>query len=94
MHPERWQQVDQLFHAALERQPEVRAAFLDHACGGDAELRDEIESLLAADAVTSVKLIPAQVAAEMLAEEQAPEIIGRQFSHYRILASLGKGGMG
>jgi serine/threonine-protein kinase len=96
MTPERWQQVDQLFHSALEHEPEERAAFLDEACGGDAELRREVESLLAADAATenTTKALPAQVAAEMLADNHAPEVIGRQLSHYRLLSPLGKGGMG
>ncbi len=96
MTPERWQQVDQLFHIALERTPEERAAFLDEACGGDEELRREVESLLAADAEaeSSAKAIPAQVAAEMLAENQDQPVAGQSISHYRILSQIGKGGMG
>ena len=35
MKPERWQQLDELFHGALEREPEERAAFLDEGCAGD-----------------------------------------------------------
>jgi hypothetical protein len=49
MKPERWQEIDRVFAEALEREPEERAAFLDDACGGDAELRHEVESLLAND---------------------------------------------
>jgi len=49
MKPERWQQVDQLFQAALERAPEERAAFISEACGGDDFLRHHVEELLAAD---------------------------------------------
>jgi hypothetical protein len=39
MKPERWKQVGHLYHAALESEPESRAAFLDEACAGDEELR-------------------------------------------------------
>jgi hypothetical protein len=39
MKPERWQQLNQLFHAALERAAGERAAFLDGACNGDESLR-------------------------------------------------------
>jgi hypothetical protein len=45
--PERWQHIKELFESALERAPEERAAFLDHACDGDEPLRREVQSLLA-----------------------------------------------
>src|ERR1700730_3297590 len=43
----RWEQIEQLFHSALEREERERAAFLLQACGGDSALREEVESLLA-----------------------------------------------
>jgi hypothetical protein len=46
MKPERWQQIERLYHAALKREPDARAAFLDDTCAGDEALRSEIESLL------------------------------------------------
>ena len=39
MKPERWQQLDKLFHSALQHEPAERAAFLDEACAGDESLR-------------------------------------------------------
>jgi len=47
MRSDRWEQIDEFYHAALEREESERAAFLDKACSGDAELRREVESLLA-----------------------------------------------
>ena len=44
--PERWRRVQDLCHAALEREALHRDAFLAEACGGDDELRREVESLL------------------------------------------------
>src|SRR4029450_12489557 len=44
--PERWQQIEKLFHAALELKPPERAVFLAESCGNDESLRREIESLL------------------------------------------------
>ena len=44
----RSQQIDKLFGASLRREPGQRAAFLDQACGGDEELRREVETLIAA----------------------------------------------
>ena len=46
MNPDRWRKIDQLFEAALEREPEDRAAFLDQACGNDPDLRREVEKML------------------------------------------------
>ena len=46
MNPERWQQIEELYHAALERAESERAGFLEQACGGDEGLRGEVESLL------------------------------------------------
>jgi len=47
MTPERWRKVEQLCHAALERDVTLRAAYLHEACAGDDALRREVESLLA-----------------------------------------------
>jgi Tol biopolymer transport system component len=44
--PDRWQQIQSVFHAALEQDPDARAAFVATACTGDPELRAEVESLL------------------------------------------------
>ena len=46
----RWPRVKEIFHAALARAPDQRAAFLRDACGEDVALSDEVESLLAAHA--------------------------------------------
>jgi hypothetical protein len=35
MTPQHWQQIEQIYHAALERKPAQRAAFLQRACAGD-----------------------------------------------------------
>ena len=58
----------ELFQAALERAPKERAAFLDKQCGGDSELRPEVEALLAADAEKESHL-------ERPAQEAVPPII-------------------
>ena len=48
---ERHNQISDLFLATCELPPEKRAAYLDKACVGDAQLRAEIEALLAQDSV-------------------------------------------
>jgi eukaryotic-like serine/threonine-protein kinase len=96
MKPERWSQIEQVYHAALERSPDERAAFLDAACDGDQDLRREVESLLTYDepARSFIATPPHTIAAEMLAAEATLAIVGSSISHYRILSLLGRGGMG
>lgn len=92
---ERWQQIEELFHAALERPAAARAAFLNEACAGDVALRREIESLLAAHEETGgfFETPPADLAADWLGK-QPPSLIGQQLSRYKVISLLGKGGMG
>jgi len=47
MTPERWKQVEELFHAVAARPEAERSAFLDRACAGDEALRGEVERLFA-----------------------------------------------
>src|SRR5215471_1432514 len=96
MKPERWQHVDQLFQAALERAPEERTAFISEACGDDDSLRREVEALLAADAQAgSLIETPAYaVAAPLIVGGDVQSLLGQSIGHYRIVARLGRGGMG
>ena len=52
MTPERWAEVERLFQAAVARDERTRAVYLAEACGGDEELRREVESLIARAAAT------------------------------------------
>ncbi len=49
MKPELWQQIETYYHSALEQAEDRRVAYLDQVCGNDADLRRELESLLARD---------------------------------------------
>ncbi|HEV2666425.1 MAG TPA: hypothetical protein VG324_16020, partial [Blastocatellia bacterium] len=49
MDNQRWQQIETLYHAALERPPDERAAFLTDACADDSGLLCEVEELLRHD---------------------------------------------
>src|SRR5262245_3492854 len=50
MAPDRARRVYEIFQAVLASEPAGRAARLDVLCGGDVELRAEVERLLARDA--------------------------------------------
>jgi serine/threonine protein kinase/tetratricopeptide (TPR) repeat protein len=97
MEASRWQQVERVYHAALEQEPGQRAAFLVEVCGDDNDLRREIESLLAQDlAATGPLDRPAFELATNLADNSRVMRLaaGTQLGPYRIEAALGAGGMG
>ncbi len=96
MPADRSPQIERLYHAARQRGPGERAAFLEQACAGDASLRHEVEALLAEDAgVESFLETPAlETVAKEFAENLDQPLLGRQIGSYQILSLLGAGGMG
>lgn len=96
MKPERYEQIDKVFQAAVELDADRRAAFLDHACGGDAELRREVEALLACDekARAFIESPAFDEAPDLMADDQATTLVGETIGPFRVVARLGSGGMG
>src|SRR5690349_11869218 len=96
MTPERWQQIDRLFHSALERDAEQRDAFLREACRGDESLRREVVSLLAShEEANSFIGTPAEdIAADLMVDRETQLKRGQFIGHYEIVSLLGEGGMG
>src|SRR5215213_7848722 len=96
MNPERWQKVERLYHAALEKDVEQRRAFLAQASEGDEELLREVASLLAKGSGTGFWDNPASNGAASLTETAtaAPLSTGTMLGPYRVEGLLGAGGMG
>jgi serine/threonine protein kinase len=95
MNPERWQQIERLYHSALEQDPARRDGFLAEACQDDADLRREVQSLLAQSGPTEALIDQtAWAAAVASAAEQTALKIGATLGPYEILRLLGAGGMG
>ena len=100
MKPEHWQQIETIFHRAMEREPGQRAAFLDNACADDEKLRQRIEALIIAHEQANgfIERPAFEIEAQALANEQAKpqddSIVGQVIGHYRIIELIGRGGMG
>jgi serine/threonine-protein kinase len=96
MTPERWQEVERVLHAALEREPEERATLLDKLCAGDPELREEVESLLASAQPAQLFLgsNALEDGAALLDISEFASLVGRSFGPYSIEKQVGSGGMG
>lgn len=96
MEADRWRQIDSVFEAALDLDPEEWAAYLKEACADDEELHREVESLLLAHmrAAGFIEESPFAVAAELLEPNKISTLIGSQVGRYQITGLLGSGGMG
>ncbi len=93
MTPERFRQIEELYHAAREGTAEERAALLAHA---DPELRRELESLLVEPGGDELLDRPAIGNAPHLLEDSTRTelTVGASLGPYRIESKLGEGGMG
>ena len=93
MNPERWQRVKQLLDEALAVESSERTSFLDRACAGDPQLRQEVESLLASHEQAGTDFLKAP-AVDLTAIE--PKLLreGRRIGGYQIIEEIGHGGMG
>ncbi len=96
MEPERWQKVKEWFDAALQCEPHERHRFLERVCGDDIELREEIASLLASheQAASFIAAHAIEDAAHLLVGGASGPHQRRLIGYYRLLALLGRGGMG
>src|SRR5262245_9436735 len=92
----RFEHIESIYHAALERPDEQRTAWRLQMCNGDAELLAEVRDLLAQherdsgllhqDAITA--------AAGFVSSPVAVLQSGTKLSHFEIIAPAGRGGMG
>ena len=103
-HSERWQEVDALFEAVLDQEPQDRSAFLDQACGNDGDLRQAVEALLrASEESKSFLETPLDERAghlwhdfvdELSHKEPVASLAGQRVGAYRLVEEAGRGGMG
>ena len=93
MTAERWKRVQELFLEAAELPPAGRAAFLDRECAGQAELRQEIDSLFEydGDAHAPLTAVITDAANSLTASKS---MVGRRIGPYRLMELADSGGMG
>jgi eukaryotic-like serine/threonine-protein kinase len=96
MTPAQLQRIKEIFHGALDCQPDKVSAFLDTACNGDEALRREVEELLASDqkAGRFIERSAVGLATKIIQNGQADSLVGETIGHYKISESIGTGGMG
>jgi serine/threonine protein kinase/tricorn protease-like protein len=94
MTPEVWHQVNELFHAALERPVEERISFLDELRQSDPFVFSEVKSLIDAHEMPNLIDQPVFALVEDILDDEPESLIGRSLAHYEIVSDLGKGGMG
>ena len=99
MNGERWQRVEELFHQAADLPPSERSPFLDHACAGDADLKDEVDSLLGHDATLETDDLEVAVERTLVqlpggGDGVSGDLVGKRLGPYTITELIGRGGMG
>jgi serine/threonine protein kinase len=99
MNPERWQQVRDVLHGAMQLEPEKRRAFLDEHCANDPSLREELDKLLLADEELASSFLetPALIQAAVrtvTSSDGAVLPVGKKMGPYVVQALVGAGGMG
>jgi eukaryotic-like serine/threonine-protein kinase len=95
-----WHEVEELLHQAMALAPEQRAAYLDAACGSDADLRAELNSLLLVGDDLSDEFLSSPLRGAL--DRQIGEIdsaavlaVGQIFAQrFELIRKLGEGGMG
>lgn len=97
MSRERWERVQEVYNSALERLPGGRPGLLRESCGGDHELRRDVESLLHHGASEEAFLERPAKAGEQLdrhTSDRTRGLTSRRVCDYPVLDQLGEGGMG
>jgi serine/threonine protein kinase/Tfp pilus assembly protein PilF len=105
---ERLQEIERLYHAALEREEAEWKSFLDASCAGDEALREEVDALLvySKHAKSFIESSAIETVAKALAKEKrqsqtsqtdtigSQSLEGSTISHFELISHVATGGMG
>ena len=92
----RLKQIEDIYQVVAQNGPTDREDLLAARCGGDEDLRLQVESLLSYEDISDsfIDSSPDAIAAEMFADEISTDLVGTTVGHYKIERLLGEGGMG
>jgi eukaryotic-like serine/threonine-protein kinase len=88
MSPKHWKEIKEKLDAALDLEPDERAAYLDKVASGNPELRHELESLIAAHQRAGGDFLRPSALSHLTLEK------GTKLGDHEVLTLLGSGGMG
>ena len=94
MTSDRWQRIESLVEAALQLPPSARSKFLEEHCQDDASLRAELLSMLSPSNNETVFGKAIAETAAMAGTPVGDSWAGRRLGPYRVVRTIGKGGMG
>jgi serine/threonine protein kinase len=95
MDPQRWERVQAVFHLVADLPEAERAVVLERECAGDPDLADRVRSMVAEDQRDGSLLDHGLAALARATLAQAPAPLPQaRFGPYRIIGTLGEGGMG
>src|SRR5262249_12918881 len=91
LRPEEWARIRAVFESALSAPADSRNAYIASACGDDADLKGQVESLLAShERATGFLTSPAWTFEPTV----SPSLEGLRLGPYMLTARIGAGGMG
>ncbi|MGA2922608.1 MAG: protein kinase [Candidatus Sulfotelmatobacter sp.] len=94
MNSERWERTKEILEQALRLAAEERRAYLESACGSDADLRSEVESLIASHEEAGSQFLRAAAGDVLRPAPPRTLASGTKLGPYEIIELLGAGGMG
>src|SRR5947209_6166420 len=87
MQPDRWRRIKEILETGLRLSGNERLDYVGRACGDDAQLREEVQSLIDAYEESGDAL-------EIAPRAPADPLIGSLLGPYRVAELIGSGGMG
>jgi predicted ATPase len=94
MSSERWERTKEILEKGLRLAAEERPGYLESACGSDADLRSEVESLIASHEEAGSQFLGAAAPEVLRLAPPRTLASGTKLGPYEIIGLLGAGGMG